>query len=215
MSMTKAAAQLKNPKKRVAKATKSVPKKRRKKACPSDKVKAAAADTKEIVNGTTGEVVVNDLAPLMEAVGGDEELALFFLAWLKHDHVAWKAYKEIRPNVTDQSARVMGSQFLARINKRAIVESYDGLGLGEYLRQLKEGLLATKVSYERVKNAAGDEEIEIMEAPDHKTRRAYHRALGEILEMENVPTISISQNNLQQNNVASLTDDQLDGYLNR
>ncbi|NTW29803.1 MAG: hypothetical protein HGA33_00820 [Candidatus Moranbacteria bacterium] len=212
--MTKAAAQSKNPKKRVAKATKSVPKKRRKKARPSDKVKAAAAETKEIVNGTTGEVVVNDLAPLMEAVGGDEELALFFLAWLKHDRVAWKAYKEIRPKVTEGSARVMGGQFLARINRRAIIESYDGLGLGPYLQQLKDGLTATKKEVLTI-GFGEDKEVEVFDVPDHKTRRAYHRALGEILEMENVPTISINQNNLQQNNVASLTDDQLDGYLNR
>ena len=202
--MAKAAAQLKKPKKRVAKDTSS--KKRRKKAKPSEKVKAAAEDTED--------VIVNDLGPLMEAVGGDEDLALFFLAWLKHNRVAWKAYKEIRPKVTNGTARVMGAQYITRINKRAIIESYDGLGLGSYLKQLKDGLTATKK--EILVIGSGDEKETLIEdVPDHKTRRAYHRALGEILEMENVPTITVQQNNLQQNNVAALSNDELDGYLNR
>jgi hypothetical protein len=107
--------------------------------------------------------------------GGNKELVLFFLSWLQHNRNATKAYKFLHPDRADNSCRVLGSRMLAKVNIKTIMESY-GLGIATYIRQLKKGLKATKMV------SIGMNVYE--EMPDHKTRRAYHEALGKILGIE-------------------------------
>lgn len=169
-----------------------------------------------IVDQKTGEIKVSEADLIIEAVGGDTELALFFMQYIKNGRDAGKAYKFLHKNVTAGSSRVLGSRMLARVNKEMILESY-GMGFGAYMKQLKEGLEATNVTYEKVKDADGNEEVEIIEVPDHRTRRHYHKALGDILKLEGVPVINVQQNNLQQNNntIENMTNEELDTYLLR
>lgn len=148
---------------------------------------------------------------LVEAVGGDIDLAVFFSNWLKCDRDSSKAYRMMHPNVTKGSARVLGCRMLQKVNPSAILESY-GLGINEYMEQLKEGLNAEKM----ISIGAGDD-ASFIPIPDHKTRRHYHRALGELhkLEGQSQPIV-VNQNNLQQNNtIENLPDDDLDLFLNR
>ena len=96
---------------------------------------------------------------------------LFYLTWIKCGLNASKAYKELHPNVTDHSSRVLGSRELARVSKTTIMEAY-GLDLQTYFRQLEEGLKADR----------SDMTGQIF--PDHKTRKLYHETLGKLLGIE-------------------------------
>jgi hypothetical protein len=84
-------------------------------------------------------VFAGDLATLEEALGHDQELVLFFLAWLKHGRNATEAYLELNPNVKRESAAVLGSAKLRNIKIELVLEAY-GLGAETYLQQLKAGL---------------------------------------------------------------------------
>ncbi|MBI2600255.1 hypothetical protein HYW43_05045, partial [Candidatus Daviesbacteria bacterium] len=79
-----------------------------------------------------------------ELVEGDKELPLFLAEWLKNGLNASVAYKILHPNVSDASARVLGSKKLTKINISAILAGYD-LGYSDYMSGLKEGLAATKL----------------------------------------------------------------------
>jgi hypothetical protein len=148
---------------------------------------------------------------LVDAVGGDIDLAVFFSRWIEHGRDASAAYRSIHPNVTKGSSQVLGCRMLSRVNPSAILDSY-GLGIDAYIDQLKEGLHASKTI-----SIGSGEDVDYIDVPDHKTRRHYHRALGELhkLEGQSQPIV-VNQNNLQQNNnIESLPDDDLDLFLNR
>ena len=85
---------------------------------------------------------------------------------------ATRAYKTLHPNVSDDSARVLGSKKLAKVNKSAILSAY-GLTYETYFEKLKEGLEAEK------RNQFTGE----LEA-DHKTRRIYHQVFGKLIRVE-------------------------------
>lgn len=102
----------------------------------------------------------------------DMDLPLFFNEWLKNGRNATQAYKMINPHVSDESARTLGSRKLAKVDKTAILSAY-GLTFDKYFEKLKEGMDA------KARNEATGE----ME-DDFKTRRIYHRILGELLGLE-------------------------------
>lgn len=158
---------------------------------------------------------------LIEAVGGDMDLAVFFSYWIKFGRDSSKAYLKMHPNVTKESARVLGCRMLQKVNPAAILESYN-LGIDEYMDQLKEGIGAVVYETEPYitmnKKGQSVTKYRHVAIPDHKTRRHYHRALGELhkLEGQSQPSIQVNQNNLQQNNnIESLPDEDLDLFLNR
>lgn len=148
---------------------------------------------------------------LVEATGGDPDVAAFFLAWLRNGKNSTKAYLELHPDVSPESARALGCRQLAKVNTSAILESYN-LGIDAYLKQLMDGIDAKR---EVVIGSGEDATIEYL--PDHRTRRLYHKALGEMLKLEgSVPVVQVNnQNNVQQNNIESLTDEDLDLIMNR
>jgi hypothetical protein len=117
------------------------------------------------------------LQDLEERFGGDKELVLFFLAWLKNGRNATKAYLAINPDVTTESAAVMGSMKLRKIKNdigiEMILDVY-GLGVDAYINQLKEGLAAVKFV----------DDFGIIQVADHTTRRTYHEVLGKLLGLE-------------------------------
>lgn len=105
----------------------------------------------------------------------DVKDAIFFLEWLKCGQNCTKAYKNLHPECTEPSCRVLGSRQLAKVNKSLVLEAF-GLGYEAYINQLKDGLNATKY----IETSPNERE----EVPDHKTRRAYHKVQGEILGIE-------------------------------
>lgn len=120
-----------------------------------------------------GDIVVQpNIKDLEKAFDGDLDLVLFFLSWVKNDRNASKAYLELNPSVDPASARVLGSRKLAKINIQAILETY-GLGMEEYMIQLKKGIGAMK------RDQYSGEEYE-----DHATRKPYHDKLGKLLGIE-------------------------------
>ena len=104
-----------------------------------------------------------------ELVEGDKEIPIFLSEWLKNGLNASAAYKVLHPNVSDASARVLGSKKLTKINISAILAGYD-LGYHDYMVGLKEGLAAMKF------NEQTGEKV-----PDYKTRLEFHRILGKLL----------------------------------
>lgn len=123
------------------------------------------------------------LKELITIFDGNVDLALFYVTWIKNGLNASKAYKELHPEVNDHSARVLGSQSLAKINKQAILQAY-GLDHELYFQQLKDG-----VSAEKRDQFSGEM------YPDHKTRKDYHDKLGKMLGLEqDTPGVMIQQN---------------------
>jgi len=117
---------------------------------------------------------VSEAGLVMEACGNDEKVAAFFLLWLQNGRRADLAYIGVNPNVTKRSAETLGSRMLSRVERSVVAQAY-GLGYDEYFKQLKEGLKATRLQ---------SINFETHEVDDHKTRRDYHKALGEIIGME-------------------------------
>lgn len=174
-----------------------MPKKTTKKKTPKKKVAKKAPSKKDDVEvwnpprdaaiveepGTFAEQVT-EAGLVLDACQGNEEVAAFFLIWLRNGRNLGKAYKALHPEVTDASARVMGSRMLTRVNRAAVTEAY-GVGFHEYFNQLKAGMEASKKVYKN-NNESGEIEL-VGEEPDHKTRRDYHKALGEIIGIERPP----------------------------
>jgi hypothetical protein len=113
---------------------------------------------------------------ITQAFGDDKELALFFVAWLNHGMNATKAYLQIRPEVSEASARVLGCRMLRKVNISMILEAY-GLDWEKYLYKLVDGLEANK----------WNSDVKDFE-PDYKARRLYHEALGKLLGIEKNPS---------------------------
>lgn len=123
---------------------------------------------------------------LLDACSGSMEVARFFLTWAAHDRNATKAYLALHPKTEYNSARVLGSSLLSKVDRRFIMDAY-GLGDEKYFVQLKDGLEAVKpvevleISGKGIKKSTVD-------VPDHKVRREYHKALGHIRGIEKSDT---------------------------
>jgi hypothetical protein len=120
---------------------------------------------------TKDKPIVPDTKQLEEAFNGDLDLVLFFISWIKHGRNATEAYLELNPNVDRNSAQVLGSRQLAKIDREAVMKSY-GLDSELYFQQLFDGLKAIK------------SDITGQTYPDHKTRQPYHDKLGKLLGIE-------------------------------
>jgi len=120
--------------------------------------------------------MTDKLAPtfkeLVHLVGDNEELALFMAEWFKQGRSAKRAYLVLHPNVSPESAAVLGHRLLMKVNLTDILSSY-GLGIEKYFEQLDAGLKADKWN-----DFTGERE------PDHKTRRLYHEPLGKLHKIE-------------------------------
>lgn len=76
-----------------------------------------------------------ELDNLIEAFGEDQDLFLFYLKWIECGLNSGKAYKELHPEVTEHSARTLGSRLLSKVDKREVMRAY-GLDLDVYYNQL-------------------------------------------------------------------------------
>lgn len=124
---------------------------------------------------------------IVEACNGDKDLAIFFTEWLKCGRNATKAYKILHPDVTMESAAVLGSNLLRKIKIEPFLATYN-LGVDRYFTQLDEALKADKWN-----DFTGERE------PDHKTRLPYHNKLGNLLGIEKKDTPPIGNTfNFQQ-----------------
>lgn len=123
---------------------------------------------------------------LVKVFDGNLDLMLFYVTWIKNGLNATKAYQELHPNVTYESARQLGSQTLAKIDKHALMRAY-GLDHDLYFRQLGEGIHAGK-----------RDQFSGEVSPDHKTRRLYHEVLGKLLGVESdKPEVQINNMKLE------------------
>ena len=120
---------------------------------------------------------------LQKVFNGNLDLMLFYVTWIKNGLDSKAAYKELHPDVTDGSAKTLGSRMLSKVDRQAIMQAY-GLDQELYFTQLKEAIGATKWN-----DFTGEREA------DHKTRQAYHDKLGRLLGIET------DKVNLQQNNI--------------
>lgn len=130
---------------------------------------------------------------IIKALGDDIKLIKFFEACMETNWNTQKAYKLVNPQVTDKTAKLMGWTYMQKLkasNINLVLEA-QGLGTNSYFKQLKEGLGATKMEVV----AVGVYE----ERPDHKVRRAYHRAQGVMLGIEKKKDEVINDNRIQIN----------------
>ena len=139
----------------------------------------------------------SDITLLEEALGGDRELVLFYLSWLKNNRNATKAYKELHPNCKIKSCGVLGARQLAKVSISVILDSY-GLGVDTYLENLKNGLTATKTEYIVVgKYKNGRTRTVAKQIPDTDRRDRYYEDLGEILGIKKrASTVAVQVNNV-------------------
>lgn len=120
----------------------------------------------------------------LEEIIGDTEVTLFFLAWLKNSRSAKAAYQELHPNVDENSAKTLGSRMLSKVDRSLVLAAY-GLDINAYMTQLKDGLNAERY----VDDGEG-----MVKEPDHKTRREYHKALGQVMGIEGKDVNNITVN---------------------
>lgn len=115
----------------------------------------------------------SDFKQLVEVCSDNEQVALFFIEWMTNGFDAKAAYKKLHPNVTEGSAKTLGSRWLTRVDRQSVLAAYN-LGLERYLKQLDAGLEA-----QRWNQFTKERE------PDHKTRFPYFEILGRLLGFEN------------------------------
>lgn len=126
-----------------------------------------------------------DTKTLLEIVGGDSETLLFLEEWIRNGRNAKRAYLKLHPNVTGESAKVLGSRQLTKVNLKGLFAFY-GPGIEEYIRQLKIGLEAKTGSLRRKYDKEGNlREMFDDRRPDYQTRLPYFQVLGQIFGFEN------------------------------
>lgn len=168
---------------------------------PKKKIKKTKPKTEKL-SLMPPKKLTTDLTVLEKAFDGDKKMVLFFLAWLKHNRNATLAYQELHPNVTKESAAVMGSMKLRNIKVEMILDSY-GLGIDTYIQKIKEGLDASAIEYKTITIGKGKKKETIYKEitrPDHATQKSYHETLGKLLGLEvkkdEGATIAVQVNNL-------------------
>ena len=100
---------------------------------------------------------------------GDKEVPVFLLEWLSNGLNASLAYKKLHPEVSDGSARVLGSRKLTKVNISALLTAYD-MGYEAFFDHLRSGLEASKY-----------DEVIHEQLPDHRARVEYLKILGKLL----------------------------------
>jgi hypothetical protein len=125
------------------------------------------------------DITKPNLSELKKAFNGDLDLMLFYITWIKHNRIAYKAYMELYPNVDEHTARTLGSRKLAKVDMQLVMQAY-GLDGDLYFNQLYDGIHAIK------SDATGQT------YPDHKVRKDYHDKLGKLLGIEKNEGVSIN-----------------------
>lgn len=111
----------------------------------------------------------SDLSKMFEiSTQGDKEVPVFLFEWLNNGFNASAAYKKLHPNISDASARVLGSRKLAKVNKLAILTAL-GNDYTDIFKQLNEGLQAMKWN-----------EFTGEKVPDFRVRLEYLKVVGKI-----------------------------------
>lgn len=135
--------------------------------------------------------------------GGDKNLYLFFVAYLKHNRNATRAYKFLNPKCTLRSCSVLGARQLAKVNISLILDSM-GLGVEVYLQKLLDGLNASQVEIVSTKVTGKGKKQKIVheefKRPDHAIQKEYHSKLGKLLGLESEKgepvSVAVQVNNL-------------------
>jgi len=140
------------------------------------------------------------LIALEKEFDGDKDLCLFFISWLKNGQKGGVAYKELHPEVTDESAQVLGSKLLSKIKVSSILSVY-GLTPEMYFQQLKDGLEANRTISTISGKEANGGTVDFIDVPDHKTRKDYHDKLGKLLGYEVASNSVLAVDKLQINNI--------------
>ncbi len=125
------------------------------------------------------DITKPNIKELEKAFRGDLDLMLFYITWIKHNRIAYKAYMELYPNVDEHTARTLGSRKLAKVDMQLVMQAY-GLDHDLYFNQLYDGIHANK------------SDITGQVFPDHKTRKDYHDKLGKLLGIEKGEGINVS-----------------------
>lgn len=151
-----------------------------------------------------------EVQKFLEACHGNPELALFYTKWLSNNLDATKAYKELHPDVTHDSARTLGSRLLHKVDKSLLMQAY-GLDTQTYFDQMKQGLEATRpigasILVTKEGKVVKSEHVGAIEVADHYARKPYHDKLGRLLGLEG--RFEFNQN-IQQNNFFNLKDEQI------
>jgi len=127
----------------------------------------------------------------------DKEISLFFVAWIKNNRNATAAYAELHPRYDIYSnighyriCATLGSRMLKKVDISLVLEAYD-LGIGRYISMLHEGLEATHPA--GMFHKFGDGSYYQSSIPDYKTRRVYHKVLGELLGIEKKVLTNLTQ----------------------
>lgn len=143
-----------------------------------------------------GELDEKEVLILKEAVGDDPEVLVFFHHYLQEGLSATKAYKKMRPHVTEASAAVMGSRMLQKIDINTVLAVF-GLDLARYIEVLKDGLEAET----RKPVISKGEIIDWYTEKDHSVRNTYHSKLGRMIGVEKAgdggPSVAVQVNNIQ------------------
>lgn len=184
---------------------------------------AVAAETKPEMIPLIPNIVLPEgevLLDLKEICGGNENVALFFVAYLQNGMNSTKAYMILHPDVTRESASVLGARQLGKVRRSAILDAMQ-IGVQQYIEQIKEGMGAmitdTVTTKTKKKKGRGyDIDTVVVKKPDWSVRTAYHSKLGVLLGLEGktAPNVAV-QVNQNNNTIESLPDDDLDSYLNR
>jgi len=186
---------------------------------PKKKVKTKKTKAVVPVVPSTPSMDAKTTEELKAVLGLEDRELIFFLKWLECGMNATKAYKALNPNVSDASARVIGSRWLARVNTPLVLDAL-GIGAERYLGMYDEALGATSsesVPYQ-VKNKKGEmvTKYKRVATPNWDVRERFHKRLGQILKFEATPGTAVQINNQNnQQNVSSLPDEELDAVLNR
>lgn len=125
---------------------------------------------------------------VLELCNGDKELALFMTIYMQNGRNASKAYLSMKPNVKPESAKVLASRMLTRINIKDVAAVY-GLDNDKYFTVLKQGLNA------KTSTLVGSKDNRRIEySKDWQTIDKMHTKLGKILGVEKENDTNINLN---------------------
>lgn len=120
----------------------------------------------ELLNELNDTKIVPELDDLTK---GNPMVPAFLAEWLKNGFDAGAAYRTLRPSVTDNSSRVLGSRLLSKVNKLAVLSAM-GFNQTDWFKALQEGLQAVR------QNQLTGEII-----PDFRVRLEYLKLTGKLL----------------------------------
>lgn len=110
------------------------------------------------------------VVPELDNLATGNPLVTQFLAeWLRNGRNSGLAYKTLRPNVSIESARVLASRLLSKVNKLGLLSAM-GYDYSDWFKALQDGLQAV-----RINQLTG----EVL--PDYRTRLEFLKLTGKLL----------------------------------